>query len=122
LFDGDSDSVVRATYTSCESSNPNNLEKTLTIRAAPDQFQLSISFDQTESAGDFFSTFSYSVVVPISVNGDNGDGAAAVDGTGTGSATGKGYNDDCTFTMTGSVTFSTPGTLTINPDALSPSS
>lgn len=113
---GEQDAVVRASYSACASCSPSETSQTLTLRAAPDEYHLTITFEQTTAADDFNLFFTYSCDAPFSVTGDNGDGTAPVEGSGTCDASGGGTNDDCTITITGSVTFSISGTLLIGAD------
>jgi hypothetical protein len=108
---GDANAVVRAYYYACEAGNSNLMERTVPIAIAADQFNLTITFEQTTSAYEIYDYFSYSGAVPIGVTNDNGDGTADVEGSNTFEVSGSGSVGDCTTTTEGAVTFTFTGTL-----------
>jgi hypothetical protein len=108
---GDENAVVRAYYTSCPMGASEVMERILPIAVAPDEFNLQITFDQSQAHDDFSDSLSYSGSVSITISGDNGDGTAEVEGSGTFPVSGSGSADDCSITNAGTVSIGYTGTL-----------
>ena len=109
---GDANSVVRAFYCGCASGTSYTMERETPIAVTAGQYNLSITFEQTMMADDFFDVFTYSGTVPISVKStDDFSGTAEVEGSETFDVTGGGTVGDCTTVTEGTVTFTFTGTL-----------
>jgi hypothetical protein len=107
---GDKDSVVNAYNDSCQANK--SVTKDITIKVIPDQFNLSIAFDQTTVIDDYFDEWSYSGSVIITVSNFQG-GSGDLQGSNTFDVNGSGASGDCTMVTFGTVTFTITGTLTV---------